>query len=49
MAISNRERGHQGLELLKDGLVPFVERMLKARLGGPWKQNLDSAFSREKG
>ena len=46
MAISNRDRVHQGLELLKDGLVPFVERMLKARLGGSWQKNIDSAFSR---
>ena len=44
MAISNRDRVHQGLELLKDGLVPFTERMLKARLGASWQKQIDDAF-----
>jgi hypothetical protein len=31
MAISNHERVGKGLELLKAGLAPFVERELKAQ------------------
>lgn len=36
MAISNYERVGKGMELLKDGLVPFVERELKAEHAQAW-------------
>src|SRR5271166_854905 len=36
MAISNHERVGKALELLKDGLRPFVERELKAQHGEKW-------------
>src|SRR5688572_22766320 len=36
MAITNQERVGKGLELLKDGLVPFVERELKAQDAQGW-------------
>lgn len=37
MAISNRDRVGKGLEALRAGLEPFVERELKARLRGDWR------------
>jgi len=36
MAITNYERVGKALELLKDGLRPFVERELQAQYGGYW-------------
>jgi predicted AAA+ superfamily ATPase len=36
MAISNQERVGKGLELLKDGLIPFVEREMKAQDSTGW-------------
>lgn len=36
MAITNPERVGKALELLKEGLLPFVERELKARYGKYW-------------
>ena len=36
MAVSNRDRVQRALELLRVGLIPFVERELRARLGGDW-------------
>ena len=36
MAISNHERVGKALELLKDGLRPFVERELKTHHGDRW-------------
>jgi predicted AAA+ superfamily ATPase len=36
MAITNPERVGRGLELLKQGLAPFVGRELKARYGDNW-------------
>ncbi len=40
MGLSNRERVGRGLEELVAGLVPFVERELKARVGAYWKEEL---------
>jgi hypothetical protein len=37
MAISNRDKVGRGLETLRAGLAPFVERELKARLRGDWR------------
>jgi len=42
MAITNRERVRRGLDYLKDGLVPFVERELKSNLGVHWQEELTS-------
>ncbi|MEI8198092.1 MAG: Swt1 family HEPN domain-containing protein, partial [Phycisphaerae bacterium] len=36
MAISNHERVTKGMELLKDGLTPFVEREMKSTHGEKW-------------
>ena len=36
MAITNHERVGKSLELLKDGLGPFVEREFKAKYGDEW-------------
>ena len=38
MAISNRERVGKALDLLCAGLVPFVERELKAVHGDKWEE-----------
>jgi hypothetical protein len=42
MAISNRERVTKGLELLRAGLLPFVEQELKEHLGGYWFEEVSS-------
>jgi predicted AAA+ superfamily ATPase len=36
MAITNHERVGKALELLKTGLLPFIERELKAKYGNGW-------------
>ena len=36
MAITNHERVGKALELLKTGLVPFIERELKTKYGDDW-------------
>ncbi len=36
MAISNHERVGRALNLLRDGLYPFVEREMKAVYGDRW-------------
>jgi uncharacterized protein len=36
MAMTNYERVGKGLELLRDGLRPYVERELQARYGERW-------------
>jgi predicted AAA+ superfamily ATPase len=43
MAISNHERIGKALDLLKDGLVPFVERELKAQHAQTWFEELKAA------
>jgi hypothetical protein len=40
MALSNRERVAKGLELLRDGLRPFVTQELRARLGETWESEI---------
>src|SRR5215207_7917689 len=42
MALSNRDRIQRGLDLLRAGLEPFVERELKARLKGQWADAVQS-------
>ena len=54
MAITNHERVGKALELLRDGLRPFVERELKASLGDRWPQSVteilnDSRLGKGKG
>ncbi len=39
--MSNRDRVQRGLELLRAGLSPFVERELQARLGGGWIEEIN--------
>jgi predicted AAA+ superfamily ATPase len=41
MALSNRDRVGRGLETLRAGLAPFVERELKARLRGDWRTQVE--------
>ena len=40
MAISNRDRVQNGLNELKTGLTPFVEREFRARLGEYWSEDI---------
>lgn len=42
MAMPNRERIQRALEQLREGLVPFVERELRAKLGNYWLEELQS-------
>lgn len=44
MAITNRERVGKGLDLLTTGLQPFVEREMKAVLGGRWMDTCEESF-----
>ena len=41
MAVSNRDRISKGLDLLREGLVPFVERELLAHLGENWLDDVN--------
>src|SRR5438477_2829009 len=45
MAISNHERVGKALELLKDGLRPFVEREMKAQHAQLWFEQARAAVS----
>ena len=45
MAISNHERVGKALELLKDGLRPFVERELKAQHAQQWFEHARASVS----
>lgn len=40
--ISNRERVGRGLEQLREGLQPYVERELRTRLGKTWFTQIES-------
>ena len=42
MAISNRDRVQNGLNELKTGLTPFVEREFRAKLGEYWSEDITS-------
>lgn len=46
MALTNRERVRKGLDVMKVGLIPFVERELKSKLGEYW---IDELTSRSRG
>jgi hypothetical protein len=43
MAVTNHERVGKALDLLKDGLVPFVERELKAQHAQKWFDEVKAA------
>lgn len=43
MAISNHERVGKGMELLRDGLAPFVERELKAEHAQAWFEQVKAS------
>ena len=45
MAITNHERVGKAMELLKDGLQPFVEREMKAQFQDDWFDELKAALS----
>lgn len=45
MAVSNHERVGKALDLLKEGLVPFVERELKAQHAQLWFDEVKAAVS----
>ena len=47
MAISNYERVGKALELLRDGLTPFVSRELEAKLGKYWITTASSSWANE--
>jgi len=40
MAITNQERVGKAMELLRDGLRPFIEREMRARLGEAWEEEV---------
>ncbi len=48
MALSNRERIGKSLEILAEGVRPFVERELQAQLGTDWEDKVGVANSRPK-
>ncbi|MGE0441432.1 MAG: Swt1 family HEPN domain-containing protein [Gemmatimonadales bacterium] len=45
MATTNRDRVGKALELLRDGLKPFVERELRAKHGDRWNNEVRAALS----
>ncbi|MCB9797660.1 MAG: ATP-binding protein [Alphaproteobacteria bacterium] len=40
MSLTNRERVRRGLDELKAGIIPFVERELQSKVGPYWKEEL---------
>jgi Swt1-like HEPN/Protein of unknown function (DUF499) len=47
MAISNHERVGKALEQLRAGLLPFIERELKAKLGSGWAHEAADVLQRK--
>ena len=45
MAITNQERVGKAMELLRDGLRPFIERELRARFGEKWEVEVHETLS----
>lgn len=45
MAITNQERVGKSLEILREGLVPFVERELKAKYGDGWAHEVKEVLN----
>jgi len=48
MAITNLERVGQALEILRDGLAPFVESELKNKIGEKWLSEAKQILERDK-
>ena len=48
MATTNLERVGQALEILRDGLAPFVERELQNKLGDKWLAEAKQVLERDK-
>jgi predicted AAA+ superfamily ATPase len=48
MAITNQERVGKALDLLRDGLRPFVEREMKAVHGEAWEKTAEQGFANMK-
>ena len=48
MAITNLERVGQTLEILRDGLAPFVESELKNKIGEKWLSEAKQILERDK-
>ena len=48
MAISNSERIGKGLDLLRNGLTPFVEREMEAVYGENWQEKAKQSVSKER-
>ena len=44
MAITNAERVGKALELVREGVIPFVERELKAELGSSWEAEVEQSL-----
>src|SRR5947207_3026532 len=44
MAITNQERVGKAIELLRDGLRPFIEREMKAAFGDGWMKTAEEGF-----
>ena len=44
MALSNRDRVGNSLEMLNKGLRPFIERELRAALGSTWEATVRNAL-----
>lgn len=49
MAITNQERVSKGLDLLRDGLRPFVEREMQAAFGDAWLKTAEQGFPNLRG
>ena len=48
MAMSNSDRIGRGLDLLRNGLVPFVEREMEAVYGGKWQKKVKLSIPKER-
>ncbi|MBW1682893.1 MAG: hypothetical protein JRJ83_15980, partial [Deltaproteobacteria bacterium] len=48
MALSNSERIGKGLDLLRNGLAPFVERELEAVYGDKWHEKARQSVAKER-
>ena len=42
MVVANRTRLNEAMDVLKDGLIPYVETQLEAKLGEKWIEKFQS-------
>jgi hypothetical protein len=47
MAITNHERVGKALDLLRQGLAPYVEREMRAAYEGQWRKQAAYSLKRE--